>query len=69
MVEASCIRPHVIQVHSPIYGTTAFNIHFIVVFVCNLNGNFWEMDQWNKKNVKWIVITHFLPLFKALMKE
>ena len=49
MVGANRIRPLMIQINFPIYGTMAFVIHSKGMFACYLNGDFWEMVNWIKK--------------------
>jgi hypothetical protein len=45
MVGANRIRPLMIQINFPIYGTMAFVIHIIGVFAHNLNGYFLAMGE------------------------
>jgi len=53
IVGANGIRPLMIQVHSPIYGTMTFVIHVIGVYAHNLNGYFLAMGEC-KKNGEWL---------------
>jgi hypothetical protein len=49
IVGANRIRPLMIQINFPIYGTISFVIHVINLFERNLNGCFLAMGEWLKK--------------------
>jgi hypothetical protein len=50
-VGANGIRPLMIQINFPIYGTMEYVNHVIGVFERNLNGYLLAMGEWNKKMV------------------